>query len=147
MSFKSLGLSQPLVDAVTELHYAKPYPIQQEAIPAVVSVGLNLLLIPPFGFVGASIVSVLTEALVWVIQLNFSRRFIKDVSILPAMSKIILASVVMYLGLVVFKMFVQLKPMLNVAVDGLVGAIIYIVLIIVLRVVDMKDLKQQLMKN
>ncbi|MBS4923321.1 MAG: oligosaccharide flippase family protein [Streptococcus salivarius] len=99
------------------------------------------------GFVGASIVSVLTEALVWVIQLNFSRRFIKDVSILPAMSKIILASVVMYLGLFVFKMFVQLKPMLNVAVDGLVGAIIYIVLIIVLRVVDMKDLKQQLMKN
>ena len=116
-------------------------------IPAVVSVGLNLLLIPPFGFVGASIVSVLTEALVWVIQLNFSRRFIKDVSILPAMSKIILASVVMYLGLFVFKMFVQFKPMLNVAVDGLVGAIIYIVLIIVLRVVDMKDLKQQLMKN
>ena len=47
----------------------------------------------------------------------------------------------------VFKMFVQFKPMLNVAVDGLVGAIIYIVLIIVLRVVDMKDLKQQLMKN
>ena len=44
-------------------------------------------------------------------------------------------------------MFVQLKPMLNVAVDALVGAIIYIVLIIVLRVVDMKDLKQQLMKN
>ena len=116
-------------------------------IPAVVSVGLNLLLIPPFGFVGASIVSVLTEALVWVIQLNFSRKFIKDVSILPAMSKIILASVVMYFGLFVFKMFVQLKPMLNVAVDGLVGAIIYIVLIIVLRVVDMKDLKQQLMKN
>ena len=53
----------------------------------------------------------------------------------------------MYLGLFVFKMFVQFKPMLNVAVDGLVGAIIYIVLIIVLRVVDMKDLKQQLMKN
>ena len=63
------------------------------------------------------------------------------------MSKIILASVVMYLGLFVFKMFVPLKPMLNVAVDGLVGTIIYIVLIIVLRVVDMKDLKQQLMKN
>ena len=43
-------------------------------IPAVVSVGLNLLLIPPFGFVGASIVSVLTEALVWVIQLNFFKE-------------------------------------------------------------------------
>jgi len=71
----------------------------------------------------------------------------KDVSILPAMSKIILASVVMYLGLFVFKMFVQFKPMANVAVDGFVGAIIYVILIFVLRVVDMKDLKQQLMKN
>jgi len=94
-----------------------------------------------------SIVSVLTEALVWVIQLNFSRKFIKDVSILPAMSKIILASVVMYLGLFVFKTFVQFKPMINVAVDGLIGAIIYVILIFVLRVVDMKDLKHQLMKN
>ncbi len=36
MSFKSLGLSQPLVDAVAEQHYAKPYPIQQEAIPAII---------------------------------------------------------------------------------------------------------------
>ena len=71
----------------------------------------------------------------------------KNVSILPAMSKIILASVVMYLGLFVFKMFVQFKPMANVAVDGFVGAIIYVILIFVLRVVDMKDLKQQLMKN
>lgn len=116
-------------------------------IPAFVSVGLNLLLIPPFGFIGASIVSVLTEALVWVIQLNFARKFMKDVSILPAMSKIIIASVVMYLGLFVFRTFVQFKPMLNVAVDGFVGAIIYLILIVVLRVLDVRDLKEQLMKN
>ena len=68
-------------------------------------------------------------------------------SILPAMSKIILASAIMYFALLVFKTFVQFKPMVNVAVDGLVGAIIYVILIFVLRVVDMKDLKQQLMKN
>lgn len=116
-------------------------------IPAFVSVGLNLLLIPPFGFIGASIVSVLTEALVWVIQLNFARKFMKDVSILPAMSKIIIASVVMYLGLFVFRTFVQFKPMLNVAVDGFVGAIIYLILIVVLRALDVRDLKEQLMKN
>ena len=63
------------------------------------------------------------------------------------MSKIILASVIMYFALLVFKTFVQFKPMVSVAVDGLVGAIIYVILIFVLRVVDMKDLKQQLMKN
>lgn len=37
MFFSSLGLSQPLVDAVAQQHYAKPYPIQQEAIPAILS--------------------------------------------------------------------------------------------------------------
>ena len=38
-------------------------------IPAIVSVGLNLLLLPKLGYIGAAIVSVLTEALVWAIQL------------------------------------------------------------------------------
>ncbi|MFR2063635.1 MAG: polysaccharide biosynthesis C-terminal domain-containing protein, partial [Streptococcus sp.] len=56
-------------------------------IPAVVSVGLNLLLIPPFGFVGASIVSVLTEALVWFIN-YFSLPYLK-VPILSLWSKIV----------------------------------------------------------
>lgn len=35
MSFSTLGLSKPLVDAVAEQQYTKPYPIQQDAIPAV----------------------------------------------------------------------------------------------------------------
>ena len=37
--------------------------------------------------------------------------------------------------------------MLNVAVDGFVGAIIYLILIVALRVLDVRDLKEQLMKN
>jgi ATP-dependent RNA helicase RhlE len=35
MSFSSLGLSAPLLKAVAEQHYTQPYPIQQEAIPAI----------------------------------------------------------------------------------------------------------------
>ena len=34
-------------------------------VPAIVSVGLNLIFPPKLGFIGAAIVSVLTEALVW----------------------------------------------------------------------------------
>ena len=37
MSFSTLGLSEPLTQAVAELHYAKPYPIQEEAIPAIIA--------------------------------------------------------------------------------------------------------------
>ncbi|WP_080238697.1 DEAD/DEAH box helicase [Spirosoma rigui] len=35
MSFSTLGLSKPLVEAVAEQHYTKPYPIQEDAIPAI----------------------------------------------------------------------------------------------------------------
>jgi len=35
MPFSSLGLSKPLTDAIAELHYSRPYPIQQEAIPVI----------------------------------------------------------------------------------------------------------------
>jgi ATP-dependent RNA helicase RhlE len=35
MSFASLGLSEPLVKATAEQEYTRPYPIQQEAIPAI----------------------------------------------------------------------------------------------------------------
>ena len=39
MSFSALGLSEPLVRAVTELGYTQPTPIQQQAIPAVLGGG------------------------------------------------------------------------------------------------------------
>lgn len=35
MSFSALGLSEPLVRAVAEQNYTQPYPVQQEAIPAI----------------------------------------------------------------------------------------------------------------
>ncbi|GAB3918234.1 DEAD/DEAH box helicase [Larkinella terrae] len=35
MSFSSLGLSAPLLKAIEEQSYTKPYPIQEEAIPAI----------------------------------------------------------------------------------------------------------------
>ncbi|WP_242917729.1 DEAD/DEAH box helicase [Pontibacter liquoris] len=35
MSFYSLGLSKPLLKAIEANHYTQPYPIQQEAIPAI----------------------------------------------------------------------------------------------------------------
>ncbi|MCX6217010.1 DEAD/DEAH box helicase [Spirosoma sp.] len=35
MPFSELGLSKPLIKAIAAQHYPKPYPIQQEAIPAI----------------------------------------------------------------------------------------------------------------
>ena len=65
-------------------------------IPAIVSVGLNLLLLPKLGYIGAAIVSVLTESLVWAIQLFFTRSYLREVPIIGSMAKIVLASAIMY---------------------------------------------------
>jgi ATP-dependent RNA helicase RhlE len=35
MPFSLLGLSKPLVEAIAELNYSKPYPIQQESVPVI----------------------------------------------------------------------------------------------------------------
>ena len=116
-------------------------------IPAVVSVGLNLLLIPPFGFVGASIVSVLTEALVWFIQLYFSLPYLKEVPILESLAKIVCASTIMYGLLLSAKPFLHFPPILNVLVYAVLGGLIYLLAILVLKVVDVKELKQIIGKN
>lgn len=116
-------------------------------IPAVVSVGLNLLLIPPFGFVGASIVSVLTEALVWFIQLYFSLPYLKEVPILESLAKIVCASTMMYGLLLSAKPFLDFPPILNVLVYAVLGGLIYLLAILVLKVVDVKELKQIIGKN
>ena len=113
-------------------------------IPAIVSVGLNLLLLPKLGYIGAAIVSVLTEALVWAIQLYFTRNYLKEVPLLASTFKIIGASALMYGVLFVVKTTVNFTPVINVMVFATIGAILYISQILFLKVISPKELKQQL---
>ena len=116
-------------------------------IPAIVSVGLNLLFLPKFGYIGAAIVSVLTEALVWVIQLFFTRSYLREVPILGSMIKIIVSSGFMYSILLFVKQFLNVSPMLNVGLYAILGAIIYVSLILIFKVINLNDIKQQLFKS
>ncbi len=116
-------------------------------IPAIVSVGLNLLLLPKLGYIGAAIVSVLTEALVWSIQLFFTRKYLKEVPIIGSMTKIVLGSAIMYGILLASKTFIHFSPVINVLVFVVLGGIIYLFLILSLKVVDVTELKQMIRKN
>lgn len=115
-------------------------------VPAIISVGLNLLFLPKLGYIGAAIVSVLTEALVWAIQLFFTRKYLKDVPIIGSMMKIILASAIMYGLLLGLKVFIQFSPTINVAIFAVLGGIIYLFAILSLKVMDVKELKQLIKK-
>ena len=114
--------------------------------PAIISVGLNLLFLPKLGYIGAAIVSVLTEALVWAIQLYFTSRYLKEVPIIGSMTKIVLASAIMYGILLGSKTVIHFSPTLNVLVFAVLGGIIYLFTILSLKVVDVKELKQIIKK-
>lgn len=116
-------------------------------VPAILSVGLNLLFLPKFGHIGAAIVSVLTEALVWGIQLFYTRIYLKEVTILKPMFKIIVASCLMYAILLYLKTSLSFSPTLNVVVYAILGVIIYLVCILIFKVVRLKELKEQLSKK
>ena len=116
-------------------------------VPAIVSVGLNLLLLPKFGYIGAAIVSVLTEVLVWGIQLYFTRKYLKDVPILKSTIKIFLASILMYFVLSFLKTILIFTPIVNVVVCTIVGMILYSLLILLFKVVSLKEIKEQLFYN
>lgn len=116
-------------------------------IPAIFSVGLNLLLIPPpLGYIGASIVSVATEGLVWLIQLYFTRSYLKEVEILPSMLKIFLAALLMYGVLYSVQAFMHFSSVVNVLIYAVLGFLVYGGLVLVLRVLDFQELKSVLKK-
>ena len=116
-------------------------------VPAILSVALNLLFLPKLGYIGAAIVSVLTEALVWAIQLFFTRKYLKEVPIIGSMTKIVLGSAIMYGILLASKTFIHFSPVINVLVFVVLGGIIYLFLILSLKVVDVTELKQMIRKN
>ena len=116
-------------------------------IPAIVSVGLNLILLPKLGYIGAAIVSVLTEVLVWLIQLFYTRSYLREVPILGSLIKIIISSGVMYGILLFIKQFLNVSPMINVGLYAVLGAVIYASLILIFKVINLNELKQQLLKN
>ena len=116
-------------------------------VPAILSVGLNLLFLPKLGYIGAAIVSVLTEALVWAIQLYFTRKYLKEVPIIGSMTKIVLASAIMYGILLGSKTFIHFSPTINVLVFAVLGGIIYLFAILSMKVIDVKELKQMIRKN
>lgn len=115
--------------------------------PAFVSIICNLILVPYFGYIGAAIVSVLTEAIVWGIQLYYTRTYLRKVPILGSMFKIILAAVMMYGFLYLLKPVLTFAPALNVIVSAIIGGIIYLIIILSFRVIDLKEFRQHFVKK
>lgn len=116
-------------------------------VPAVVSVLLNLMLIPYLGFIGAAITSVFSEALVWMIQLYATREQLQNLKIHQPLVKIFLASLVMFLGLLGLKQLIDFSAFVNIVIYLISGAILYSGMFYLLKVVDVKEIRSEFLKK
>ena len=114
-------------------------------IPAFVSVAVNIAVIPFFGYIGASITSVVVEILVFAIQWYYSRNIInKNLLFNKDLAKIICSSLVMFGAVMLCKMTLGLDGIIGLAIYLAVGGISYLGMIFLLRTVNIKEMKAML---
>lgn len=114
-------------------------------IPAFVSVAVNIAVIPFFGYIGASITSVVVEILVFAIQWYYSHNIInKNLLFNKDLAKIICSSLVMFGAVMLCKMTLGLDGIIGLIVYLAVGGISYLGMIFLLKTVDIREMKAML---
>ena len=114
-------------------------------IPAFVSVAVNIAVIPFFGYIGASITSVVVEILVFAIQWYYSRNIInKNLLFNKDLAKIICSSLVMFGAVMLCKMILGLDGIIGLIIYLAVGGISYLGMLFLLKTVNIKEMKAML---
>ena len=114
-------------------------------IPAFVSVAVNIAVIPFFGYIGASITSVVVEFLVFAIQWYYSRNIInKNLLFNKDLAKIICSSLVMFGAVMLCKMTLGLDGIIGLIIYLAVGGISYLGMIFLLKTVNIREMKGML---
>ena len=114
-------------------------------IPAFVSVAVNIAVIPFFGYIGASITSVVVEILVFAIQWYYSRNIInKKLLFNKDLVKIILSSLVMFGAVMLCKMTLGFDGIVGLVIYLVVGGISYLGMLFLLKTVNIKEMKAML---
>ena len=111
-------------------------------IPAFVSVVVNIVVIPFFGYIGASITSVVVEILVFAIQWYYSCNIInKNLLFNIDLIKIISASLLMFIATMLCKYMLGLEGIVGLLIYIGVGGITYVIMNIVLRTINIKEIR------
>ena len=114
-------------------------------IPAFVSVAVNIAVIPFFGYIGASITSVVVETLVFAIQWYYSRNIInKNLLFNKDLVKIICSSLVMFGAVMLCKMTLGLDGIIGLIIYLAVGGISYLGMLFLLKTVNIREMKGML---
>ena len=111
-------------------------------IPAVVSVVVNIAIIPVLGYIGVSITSVVVEILVFAIQWYYRRNIInKNLPFNKDLAKIICSSLVMFGAVMLCKMTLGLDGIIGLIIYLAIGGISYLGVLFLLKTVNIREMK------
>ena len=114
-------------------------------IPAFVSVVVNIAVIPFLGYIGASLTSVVVEILVFAIQWYYSRNIInKNLLFNIDLIKIISASLLMFIAIMLCKYTLGLEGIVGLLIYIGVGGITYVIMNVVLRTINIREIRMLL---
>ena len=112
------------------------------SVAAVINVILNSILIRTNGTVGATIASITAEVVILIIHLIYMRKVINVFDVFKMSIKYLISSFIMFL--VVYNITNMLSVgILNTMIEGIVGAIIYFGILILLKDKFLKDIINQ----
>lgn len=133
------------------IQYMVPYGKNKEFTISVTVAGvlnfiLNLFLIKKYGYIGASISTLVTEFSVVILQMLYIKEDINLKVLFGPIPKILFASILMFIG-VYFVGFIFEPSIISTMVQLLVGVLIYGMLIFSTKVLDIKKLPWKRLLN
>jgi O-antigen/teichoic acid export membrane protein len=104
-------------------------------VSALFNVALNLVLIPNFSYIGASVATVLTEGLVFILMISYISKYFLKISINENISKTIIT------GILTVILIYYLKMNINWLLAAGLAVLIYIFILFVLKIITNEDIE------
>lgn len=101
---------------------------------AVLNIVLNIILIPKFSYIGASIATVATETLGFILMFSYISRYQFKISVIQNILKPIL------MGFLLLIIIYYMKISINWIISAVLGLILYLILLFLFKIITKEDL-------
>lgn len=116
-------------------------------IGAIVNLATNFFFIPRYGMLGAGITSLASYFLILVLSIFYLNKSIKLAIPWLSWIKIFFSSLVFILVIYLSRILIDINPYLEAIISVFFAGLVYLFLIFVFRVVDIKEIKELLIKK
>jgi O-antigen/teichoic acid export membrane protein len=103
-------------------------------ISAIINVALNLVLIPKYSFLGASVATVITEGIIFIIMFTYISRYFTKISITQHL-------LMPLIGGTIVAFLIYLITQINWIIAAILGILLYFIVLYLLRVITINDIK------